>query len=226
MYRKILGCAIFVLFAGIAGMQPVAAKEPAPSADKGKPDAIREDIKRALDEPTSMEFVDTSLSDVIEYLKDLHKQKHPNFEMVLDNKTLNDLGIMPETTVTKNLKGISLRAALRLLLRDLGMTYIIRDDVLLITSPEEACYTKVYDVADLVSAKEGEKNSAIDSLMSMVAKICPNYVPSGPGKEGWPGWIGSLQSAEVTAVVVHQPEQYQEDVADLLAQLRAVRHSK
>jgi hypothetical protein len=226
MYRKILGCAIFVLFAGIAGMQPAAAKEPAASSERAKPDQIKDDIRQALEEPTQMEFVETTLTDVIDYLKEMHKQKHPSFEIVLDTKALSDLGITPETTITKNLKGISLRAALRLMLRDLGLAYVIRHEVLVITSPDEACYTKVYDVADLISAKNGEKNSALDSLMNMVAKICPAYIPSGAGSSGWPGWIGSLQSAEVATIVVHQPEEFQEEVADLLAQLRAVRHSK
>jgi hypothetical protein len=134
------------------------------------------------------------------------------------------LGITPETTITKNLKGIPLRSALRLMLRDLGLSYVIRNDVLVITSPEEACYTKVYDVADLTSDKENVKYSALESLLNMVAKICPANVPSGAGNSGWPGWIGSLQSAEVATIVVHQPEEYHEAVADLLAQLRAVRH--
>jgi hypothetical protein len=142
--------------------------------------------------------------------------------MVLDTKTLNDLGIMPDVTVTKSLKGITLRAALRLVLRDLGLTYVIRDDVLVITTPENACYLKVYDVADLVAAKEGEA-AVLDSLMGMVTKICPS---SPPGQSSWPGWIGSLRSAGVAAIVVNQPEEFHDQVADLLAQLRAVRHQK
>jgi len=55
--------------------------------------------------------------------------------------------------VTRNLSGVSLRSALRLMLKDLDLTYVIRDEVLLITTPEEAnakLVTKVYPVADLV----------------------------------------------------------------------------
>jgi hypothetical protein len=225
MCRKILLGLIIALFAGGISMKAVAAKEPA--AEKSQSETNKEDIKRALDDMTQMEFVDTPLQDVIDYLKDVHKAKgHPGFEMVLDTKGLNELGITPETPFTKNLKGISLRAALRLMLRDLGLTYVVRHEVLVITSPEEACYTKVYDVADLVSTKDGEKNAAVDSLMGMVAKICPANVSQGAGKSGWPGWIGSLKSTEVAAIVVHQPEEYQDEVADLLAQLRTAKHAK
>jgi len=223
MYRRIVLLLPILFFAGGAGPQNVAPKEPAAAAEKHKGDNIA-DNARALDEPTQMEFVDTPLSDVIDYLKDLHKGKHGGFEIVLDTKALGDLGITPETPITKSLKGISLRSAFRLLLRDLGLSYVIRDEVLLITSREEACYTKVYDVADLVSAKEGDKNTSLDSLMRMVAKVCPPNPP--PGKSGWPGWIESLSATDVTAIVVHEPEEFQEEVADLLAQLRAVRHSQ
>jgi hypothetical protein len=215
-------CLWVLLLAGTAAAQSAADEKSTPTVEKVSPEQIKEDIRQALEETTVMEFVDTSLEDVIEYLKDMHKQKHPHFEMVLDTKTLNDLGIMPDVTVTKSLKGITLRAALRLVLRDLGLTYVIRDDVLVITTPENACYLKVYDVADLVAAKEGEA-AVLDSLMGMVTKICPS---SPPGQSSWPGWIGSLRSAGVAAIVVNQPEEFHDQVADLLAQLRAVRHQK
>ena len=59
------------------------------------------------------------------------------------------------TPVTKNLKGISLRSALKLLLDELQLKYVVHNEVLLITSPakaesDEYMTTKVYPVADLV----------------------------------------------------------------------------
>jgi hypothetical protein len=123
------------------------------SMDLSKQNSAESDIQQALKEPTQLEFTETSLQDVIDYLKDLHKQKHPSFEIVLDTRALSDVGVTPETLVTKNLKGISLRSALRLLLKDLQATYMIKDEVLLITSQDVAdqnMTTKVYPVADLV----------------------------------------------------------------------------
>ena len=38
----------------------------------------------------------------------------------------------------KNLKGASLKSALRLMLGELGLTYVIQDEVLLITTKEAA----------------------------------------------------------------------------------------
>lgn len=105
-------------------------------------------IVEALESPTKMEFHESPLEDVVEYLKQYH-----DIEIVIDNRALGDVGAGSDTPITKSLKGISLRSALRLTLRDLDLTYMIRDEVLLITTPEEAenqLTTKVYPVADLV----------------------------------------------------------------------------
>jgi ferric-dicitrate binding protein FerR (iron transport regulator)/tetratricopeptide (TPR) repeat protein len=90
-------------------------------------------VQDALRSPTHLEFVEAPLQDVIDYLKDLH-----GIEIQVDKKALDDVGIANDTPITKQLKGISLRSALRLILRDLDLTYVIQDEVLLITTPEEA----------------------------------------------------------------------------------------
>ncbi len=59
--------------------------------------------------------------------------------------------------MTKNLKGISLRSALKMILDELQLKYVIHNEVLLITSPtkaesDEYMVTKAYPVADLVVA--------------------------------------------------------------------------
>jgi len=98
--------------------------------------------------PVGMEFVETPLKDAIQYLQDQH-----SIPIVLNTKTLNDAGINPDTPVTKNLKGITLRSALRLMLKELDLTYVVRDEVLQITTPDDAesqLVTKVYPVGDLV----------------------------------------------------------------------------
>ncbi|HEV3007379.1 MAG TPA: hypothetical protein VGX78_23105, partial [Pirellulales bacterium] len=68
-------------------------------------------VRSALSERTELDFTDQPLSDVIDYLKNRHE-----IEIQIDDKALADAGVGNNTTVTRNLKGISLRAALRLLL--------------------------------------------------------------------------------------------------------------
>ena len=105
-------------------------------------------IEAALKTPTQLEFVDTPLTDVIDYLKDYHQ-----IEIQLDKKAMEDAGVGTDTPVTKSLKGVSLRSALRLMLAELNLKYVIKDEVLLITTTEAAenmLTTRVYSVADLV----------------------------------------------------------------------------
>jgi hypothetical protein len=105
-------------------------------------------IRKQLDQPTTIEFVDAPLQDVVDYLKDLH-----DIEIQIDTKALEDASIGADTPVTRNLKGITLKSALRLMLGAMDLTYVIKNEVLMITTPEKAgneLVTKVYPVADLV----------------------------------------------------------------------------
>ena len=106
-------------------------------------------IVKALDEMTELDNIqEMPLTDVIDYLKTKH-----DIEIQLDNKALEEAGVALDTPITRNLKNITLRSALRLVLRELDLTYVIRDEVLLITTTAQAetiMTTKVYPVADLV----------------------------------------------------------------------------
>jgi hypothetical protein len=108
-------------------------------------------IERALRDPlksAGLDFTDTSLEEVVGFI-----QQSYNIPVQLDTTALEEEGIDPQEPVTVSLHGISLRSALRILLKNLGLTYIVRDEVLMITSPTEAeaqLVVKVYPVADLV----------------------------------------------------------------------------
>ncbi len=124
------------------------AREKYRSVDLKEAGSAEAKIIKALDEPTEMDFVDTPLKDVIDSLKTRH-----GIEIQLDTKALTDAGVTGDTPITKSIKGISLRSALRLLLAEKDLAYIIDHEVLLITTADVAktkTVTKVYPVADLV----------------------------------------------------------------------------
>jgi hypothetical protein len=93
----------------------------------------RQRILAALASPTIWEFVEMPLTEIVRYLGDLHQ-----IEVQLDQEALRSAGMEEEPMVTCNLKGISLQSALRLVLRQLHLTYIMRGTVLLITTPQRA----------------------------------------------------------------------------------------
>ncbi len=116
--------------------------------DLAKPGGSEERIFKALNGDASLDFVETPLSDVISFLQEVH-----GIPIVLMTKKLEEAGASVDTPITKTLSGISLRSTLRLLLSELELTYVVRDEVLQITTPEDAesqLITKVYPVGDLV----------------------------------------------------------------------------
>lgn len=115
-------------------------------------------IGEALDEKTEADFVDQPLSAVIDYFKQLH-----GIEIQLDNKALAEAGLDGGVPITRSVKGITLRSALQLLLHDLDLTYMIRYEVLLITTKTEAESlrdVRVYPVADLVDQNPFRRRAA------------------------------------------------------------------
>ena len=120
------------------------------STDLSHRSPVEKKIEEALKQPTQFEFVETPLKDVVDYLKDLHK-----IEIQLDVAALKEVGVEDNTPITKNLRGISLRSALKLLLDELQLKYVIHNEVLLITSPakaesEEYLTAEVYPMPDLL----------------------------------------------------------------------------
>ena len=90
-------------------------------------------IEAVLNSLTELEFTDTPLTDVVDYLKDKHQ-----IEIQLDKKAMEEAAIDTGTAVTCNIKGTTLRSALRLILREQGLTYVIANEVLYITTTEAA----------------------------------------------------------------------------------------
>ncbi len=114
------------------------------------PRALRSEaaIRKALEATADLDFTKTPLDDIVGAIGDFTK-----IDIVLDKRALAEAGIASDLPMTVSLRGISVRAALELILRNLNLTWIVRDEVILITTPEEAesyLETRVYDVADLV----------------------------------------------------------------------------
>src|SRR5262249_12815185 len=118
------------------------------AVDLGKQGGAEQRIYTELGKNTTIEVVEMPLKDVVTYLQDTH-----NIPIVLSLKKLEEASVSADTPVTKRLRSITLRSALRLILKELELTYVVRDEVLQITTPEDAesqLITKVYPVGDLV----------------------------------------------------------------------------
>jgi hypothetical protein len=140
-------------------VETTVSKSASKSADGAKktggiraapPRALRSEaaIREALEATADLDFTKTPLDDIVGAIGDFTK-----IDIVLDKKALADAGVATDLPMTVSLRGISVRAALGLILRNLSLTWIVRDEVVLITTPEEAdnrMETRIYDVSDLV----------------------------------------------------------------------------
>ena len=116
--------------------------------DFAKTGSAEQRILDALESDTKIDFLDEPLSDAMTYLEQYH-----GIQIEIDNRALEEAALTTDIPISKQLSGIKLKSALNLILKDLGLTYVIQDEVLQITTPDEAelrLVTKVYPVADLV----------------------------------------------------------------------------
>jgi hypothetical protein len=96
-------------------------------------------VLKKLEEPISMSFVnETPLEDVLKYIKQATTSKtYAGIPIYLDPAGLQELDKTKTSTVIDiDLEGIPLKTTLRIMLRQLGLAYCVRDGVLIISSPE------------------------------------------------------------------------------------------
>jgi hypothetical protein len=172
-------------------------------------------ILKALDETTELEFVETPLTDVVDAFKQRHK-----IEIQLDTKALTSANVALDTPITRRMMAVTLRSALRMVLRDLDLAYVLEDEVLLITTKEveaTTLTTKIYPVRDLLPKSKQADGGAAEDYKSLVASIrCANAELWQGGAP--PGQIEPVPSA--AAIVVTHTEKTHETTAKLLAGLR------
>jgi hypothetical protein len=116
------------------------AAEPPAGPNKSLPDARAKlnsspavkKIVAALLEETEFEFIETRFSEALAKVGQRH-----GIPVRIDEPVFRDMGVGTDAPVTRVLDGISLHSALQLTLNDLGMTYVIQDENLVITSQDE-----------------------------------------------------------------------------------------
>jgi hypothetical protein len=182
-----------------------------------QPSAPRAKIEDALASVTHMDFKDVPLGDVIDYLKESH-----NIEIQLDKRPLEDVNVTAKTRVTVRVKNISLKSALHRMFHDMQpeLTYVIKDGILLITTPEVECEeqtTEVYDVADLVVCRD-EHDVLWDDYDSLIDIITSTSV-STSWSDDPPGTIVGRTIGTAKVLVVFHNREQQERIADLLGRL-------
>ena len=132
------------------------------------------EIEKSLRTPVSLKFQDAPLSEVMDHLKTL-----AGVNIHLDPRGLAAEGVTTDMPVNIDLsEPISLRSALNLILEPLHLSYVVKNEVLNVTSEQlrdGEVYTVTYNVGDLVMP-------------------IPNFVPDNNM-----GLTGAVNSAQANA---------------------------
>jgi hypothetical protein len=171
-----------------------------------------ERIERALRGPlhsNGLDFVDTPLKDLVEQLATDY-----GIPIQLDKAAMDEAGINGDQGVTVNLHNISLQSALKIMLKTVQLTYIIRDEVLFITTPEAAARELkvcVYNLNGIVSDHGSDLDSVADVIRSCIAT--ETWAINGGGQS-------EIRTIKPDLLVVSQTSAVHEQVRDLLDTIR------
>ncbi len=175
-----------------------------------------EKIEQALRGPlhsAGLDFSEVPLNDVVTALQDDY-----GIPIQLDTPAMDEIGVSTDEPVTVSLNNISLRSALRLMLKHLQLTYVIQDEVLLITTPQEAesrLKVCVYDIRDFADANQPKAVQAlVDVIVSCAAT--DTWACKGEGE-------GDIRPLPPNLLVISQTAAVHEEIRSLLATIREMR---
>jgi hypothetical protein len=151
-----------------------------------------EKVLKALNTPVTIDLKDSTLEAVIGYLKD-----KTGAEINVPKVILEEKNITYQTPVSVSLKDVTLRTVLKKVLADVGLTYIVKEGAVQVTTEERAKQTltvRSYYVGDLLGFAPGMRFSpyaqaiqaqAINDMIGMiVSSVEPQswWVNGGPGR--------------------------------------------
>lgn len=148
-----------------------------------------EKIATELENNTTFMFTDESLTGISETIMERHK-----LDIVIDQVKLEEESVaMDATDITLKVNEIPLRSALRLLLANKNLAYIVENDVLKITTKTHADnyrLTRIYPVRDLVGADAADYLSLTDAIRQGVSPGSWKEVGTSGGMFGMMGGMG------------------------------------
>jgi hypothetical protein len=138
-------------------LSPVAAK-PAAGAGQSRPPVVEflpqysaqeQQIELELEKNTSLDFTDESLDGVRDTIMERH-----GFNIIIEKRLLEEDSVATDATdINLKVSEIPLRSALKLLLQPKGLTFVVEDSVLKITTGPahfSQYLTRTYPVRDLI----------------------------------------------------------------------------
>jgi hypothetical protein len=203
-----------------------------PQADKGRgvgyppwrervsPQA--QQITEKMYEPVTLEFVETPLGDVLEFLTDYLGKDCP---IVMDPRVLIERSELLLTPISVHVEQIPLRSALARVFSRFDLIADVRHDVLFITSKaqrDRRFTTRVYPIGHLLPPSRFNDSEPDFDAAHWEQLIETSVAPKNWKSQGGDGSIRVLP--ERYALVIRQNESAHESIEQLLLQLRRATH--
>jgi hypothetical protein len=153
----------------------------------------------------------------------------------IDQRALEDCGISDDIPISFQQTGVTVRSALNMILHRLDLTWTIRNEVLLITTEEEAesmLRVRLYDISELVPRAQmtdawGQRVTGrnFDPLIDLIQSTIE---PQSWDVVGGPGSVEGLELTNAGILVIAQTLSVHEEVVRLLAGLHQIdrRHGR
>jgi hypothetical protein len=156
-------------------------------------------VLAALKKPISAEFNDATFSEVIDYLRKVTGQ-----EIVVDKQALDEVNVTYETPLKLHANKLTTRTVLKRLLGDLGLTYVLKDGTLFVTSTaraKEMVTTRTYyvgDLATIVDVRFGPLLSQIQATQALATIV--NLITSQIEPQSW-----NVNNPDAPGLIVFDP---------------------
>jgi hypothetical protein len=166
-----------------------------------------------------LEFLDTPLNTIMGVIADEY-----DIPIQFDKAALEAAAASPDQSVSVNLRNVSLRSTLELILGEVpDLSFLVEREVLLITTADEASkhlQTRVYRVDDLIDAK-GPHAADDFSVLQHALTSCiekDSWAANGKGE-------GEVVLLEPGMMLVTQTQRVHRQIVDVMDDLRHVKRA-
>jgi hypothetical protein len=165
-------------------------------------DLAATDIEAALDRPFDASFAGLSLPELCDRFS-----KHLGHPVLLARHRLDEASISPETIIPFDFPPATARSQLNRILDSFDLGYTIRDEALIITTPEDAesnCLTRVYDARAL-------HESGVTLFPTHDDRTLLDLITVHIDRDSWDdvGGPGAIDHFAGLLVISHSPEVHQ-----------------
>ena len=169
-------------------------------------------ILEALNKPMNVVLKDSTLEDVVKFLQD-----KAGVTIVVPQAILEEKNITYKVPVSVDLKNVTLRTILKKTLADVGLVYIVKDNVIQVTTEERAkqtLTTRAYYMGDLLLLtsvdplrRNAQQAQAIRTINDIIGVIVGTIEPDSWWVNGGPGRI-VFDPSSMTLIVSQTAEMH------------------